>query len=99
MSITAISIRNFRSISSLSESVQDLNIFVGQNDEGKSNILRALDLFFNHNKNDGYEFEWARDYCSFALKRARKAEEIEICIVIKPPPSFTDHNPVIWKKY
>lgn len=98
MIITAISIRNFRSIASLSESMQDLNIFVGQNDEGKSNILRALDLFFNDGKPNRYEFEWARDYCYFAPKRIRKAEEIEIGLVIKPPPSFENRTPIIWKK-
>lgn len=98
MSITAISIRNFRSIGLLSEKVLDLNIFVGQNDEGKSNVLRALDLFFNHNKNGGYEFDWARDFCCFASKRIRKAEEIEIGIVVEPPPSFANRKPVIWKK-
>jgi AAA ATPase domain len=98
MSITSISIRNFRSIVSLNEKMLDLNIFVGQNDEGKSNVLRALDLFFNHDKNDGYEFDWQRDYCCFAPKRVQKAEEIEIGIVIKPPPSFANRNPVIWKK-
>jgi len=98
MSITNISIRNFRSIVSFSENVQDLNIFVGQNDEGKSNILRALDMFFNYQKNDGYDFDWARDFCCFAPKRARKAEEIEISIVIKPPASFSNRTPVIWKK-
>ena len=97
MSIKSISIRNFRSIASLSESVSDLNIFVGQNDEGKSNILRALDLFFNHAAG-GYHFDWIRDYCSFALKRVRKAEEIEITVVVEPPPSFNNRNPVSWKK-
>ena len=98
MSIIAVSIRNFRSIALLSEPVRDLNIFVGQNDEGKSNVLRALDLFFNHDKNDGYDFDWTRDYCCFAPKRVRKADEIEIGIVIKPPTSFANRNPVIWKK-
>lgn len=98
MSITAISIRNFRSIASLNEKVCDLNIFVGQNDEGKSNVLRALDLFFNHDKPDGCDFDWTRDFCCFAPKRAQKADEIEICVIIKPPPSFTNRNPVIWKK-
>lgn len=98
MSITNISIRNFRSIVALNEGVQDLNIFVGQNDEGKSNVLRALDLFFNHDKSDGYELEWTRDYCCFAPKREKKAEEIEIGVVVKPPPSFKNRTPVVWKK-
>lgn len=98
MSITSLSIRNFRSIVLFNEKVQDLNIFVGKNDEGKSNILRALNLFFNYNKNDGYAFDWTQDYCCFAPKRVGKAEEIEIGIVIQPPRSFANRNPVIWKK-
>lgn len=98
MSITAISIRNFRSIASLNENLGELNIFVGQNDEGKSNVLRALDLFFNHNKSDGYDFDWSRDFCCFAPKRVRKAEEIEIGIIVTPPPTFANQNSVIWRK-
>ncbi len=98
MSITALSIRNFRSIVSLSEKVLDLNIFVGQNDEGKSNILRALDLFFNHDKRDGYKLDWNRDYCCFAPIRTRKAEEILISIEVTPPPSFANRGPAVWIK-
>ncbi|MBI3774050.1 MAG: AAA family ATPase [Gammaproteobacteria bacterium] len=98
MSITALSIRNFRSIVSLNETVLDLNIFVGQNDEGKSNILRALDLFFNHDKRDGYKLDWNRDYCCFAPKRSSKAKEITITIEITPPPSFANRGPAVWIK-
>ena len=98
MSISHLSIRNFRSIVSLDQDVGDLNIFVGQNDEGKSNVLRALDLFFNDGGSGGYEFDWNRDYCSFATKRVQRAEEIEIGIVITPPASFAKRDPVVWKK-
>ena len=98
MSITALSIRNFRSISSLNEEMHDLNIFVGQNDEGKSNVLRALDLFFNHDKEGGYRLEWNRDYCCFAPIRKGKAEEIIIEIDVTPPASFANRNPVVWRK-
>lgn len=98
MSITALSIRNFRSIASLNEKMHDLNIFVGQNDEGKSNVLRALDLFFNHDKSEGYRLEWNRDYCCFAPVRKGKAEEITIEIEVTPPASFSNRNPVVWRK-
>lgn len=98
MSITAISIKNFRSINSLSEKTRNVNIFVGQNDEGKSNVLRALDLFFNHDKRDGYLIDWSRDYCCFTPKRVGKAEEIEITVEITPPASFANKAPVLWKK-
>ena len=44
--IRRIEIKNFRSIKSLIVHDMDLyNIFVGSNDAGKSNILRALNLF------------------------------------------------------
>ena len=98
MSITDISIRHFRSIESVTATVRDLNIFVGRNDEGKSNILRALDLFFNGNKPGGYDYDWNRDYSCFAVKRVNKAPEITIQIVVSPPLSFTNRMPVIWTK-
>ena len=98
MSITSLVIKNFRSIASFNHSIKNLNIFVGQNDEGKSNILRSLDLFFNHDKAQGYQLDWARDYCVFAPERKNKAEEITIQLVVQPPPSFANKSPVIWRK-
>lgn len=48
MKIYDISITNFRGIKSLQNlKVGDINSFVGKNDSGKSNILKALDTFFN----------------------------------------------------
>lgn len=48
MKIYDISIANFRGIKSLQKlKVGDINSFVGKNDSGKSNILKALDSFFN----------------------------------------------------
>ncbi len=45
--IRRIKIKNFRSIRNLDIEVTDLATFVGDNDSGKSNILKALNLFFN----------------------------------------------------
>ena len=98
MSITAITIRNFRSIAYFTGKVHDLNIFVGQNDGGKSNILRALDLFFNGEKRHGYELDWTRDHCVFAPERVRKAEEITISLEVTPPQHFNSSKPILWKK-
>ena len=48
MKIYDISIANFRGIKKLQNlRVGDINSFVGKNDSGKSNILKALDAFFN----------------------------------------------------
>ncbi len=98
MPITALTIRNFRSIVQFSDKVAPLNIFVGQNDEGKSNVVRALDLFFNHEKKGGYELQWNRDYSYFAPERVRKADEITVELEITPPQSFKNAKPVLWRK-
>ena len=47
--IKSIEITNFRSFKKATKKLKpsELNIFVGQNDQGKSNLLRALNLFFN----------------------------------------------------
>lgn len=45
--IKSIRIKNFRSIRNEFFSVENMNIFVGMNDVGKSNVLKALNLFFN----------------------------------------------------
>lgn len=50
MKIFDISIKNFRGIKSLTNlKVGEINSFVGKNDSGKSNILKALDLFLMRN--------------------------------------------------
>ena len=47
LQITSVRIQNFRSIVDERFESKRLNIFVGLNDVGKSNVLRAIDLFFN----------------------------------------------------
>ncbi|MCK4635463.1 MAG: AAA family ATPase [Candidatus Moranbacteria bacterium] len=55
--IEKIEIKNFRSFGNRVQqkteisNIKDLNIFSGSNDSGKSNILRALNLFFNKRTN------------------------------------------------
>lgn len=52
MKIKKIKISNFRSYKEeITVNFNDLNVFVGKNDIGKSTILEALDIFFNENKN------------------------------------------------
>lgn len=51
MKIDAIKIENFRSYKDKIEiALDDLNVFVGKNDIGKSTVLEALDVFFNESK-------------------------------------------------
>ena len=51
MKIREVKVKNFRGYrDEISISFQDLNVFVGKNDAGKSTILEALDIFFNENR-------------------------------------------------
>lgn len=51
MKIEKLILSNFRSYKEeISIEFDDLNVFVGKNDIGKSTILEALDIFFNENK-------------------------------------------------
>ena len=47
--IKKIEISSFRSIEKISIEVSEINVFSGINDVGKSNILKALNLFFYGN--------------------------------------------------
>lgn len=74
--IKEIEIKNFRSISHAKFSaIDDLNLFHGANDVGKSNVLRALNLFFNGKTNNGVDFDFERDYCRMKLVKAKTDAE------------------------
>ena len=97
MSIDLMRIRNFRSLADVSVSAKALTVFVGCNDEGKSNLLRALDLFFN-SETRRYTMNWATDYSGYARKIRRKAPQIEITLTFTLPDSFSVGQPVVWKR-
>lgn len=80
--IEKIEIKHFRSFDGGKDQVKvkidnlkDLNVFSGANDSGKSNILRALNLFFNNEISPGVGFEKDRDFSKIASNRFDK--EIE----------------------
>ncbi|MDO9181139.1 MAG: AAA family ATPase, partial [Bacteriovorax sp.] len=56
MKIESISISNWRSIKYLDIVFQDLMIFIGQNNHGKSNVLSALLFFFGEVKPQDLDF-------------------------------------------
>ncbi len=54
--IEQINIQYYRSIKDAKvKAVSELNIFSGKNDVGKSNVLKALDLFFNKRETNFFE--------------------------------------------
>ncbi len=60
--IKKIEIHRFRSISNISIEADEITIFSGLNNSGKSNILRALNLFFNKESSFGQKYFWGKDY-------------------------------------
>lgn len=88
--IEKIEIRHFRSFDGGKgqprvsiEGLGDLNVFSGANDSGKSNVLRALNLFFNNEISPGVEFNKERDFSKIVSMRfdaeieRKRAEEKE----------------------
>ena len=51
MKISKIKIDNFRSIEQAEFDLTDFNIFVGQNNSGKTNFFEAIEYFYN-----GFQF-------------------------------------------
>lgn len=99
--IKSVQIRKFRSLKSLTKKIEfsDLNIFVGQNDQGKSNILRALNLFFNNQTDLDSKFRFSEDYCYHSNTGKGTRHEIRIDLVIDPPTHrFKYAKPLKWTK-
>lgn len=90
--INKIEIKHFRSFDGGSgqpqvriENLVDLNVFSGANDSGKSNVLRALNLFFNDEISPGVRFDKDRDFSKIvsirfdqAIAKKRKEENQRI---------------------
>ncbi len=73
--IEKVEISYFCSIYSLSlAKCEDVNILIGQNDAGKSNILKALNLFFNNETELKYPVEFLEDLSRSRAEEARAAK-------------------------
>jgi predicted ATPase len=99
--IEQITIRNFRSIDYQFLTLKKLTVLVGANDAGKSNVLRALNLFFNNEVDLGQAFEFERDFNRNARTRAKTAKEIVVEIRIRLPRNYLRHQSnkfVVWRK-
>ncbi len=99
--IKSVQIRKFRSLKSVTKKLDftDLNIFVGQNDQGKSNLLRALNLFFNNETDMDTRFRFSEDYCYHSNTGKGTRHEIRIDLVIDPPKRRFKHaKPLRWTK-
>ncbi len=77
-----VRIENFRSIRSLVMSeLDDYNALVGLNSAGKSNVLRALNLFFNDFVDESRKpLDFGDDYSSFAPSGKKKRVAVTVGI-------------------
>jgi hypothetical protein len=98
MVIKEIKIRNFRSFIKTDIILNNLTIFVGFNDVGKSNILKALNLFFNKETDYEKPLDFDEDHCKFAPLRKKKAEEITIEIILNAPKTYKGSKDIRWTK-
>lgn len=99
--IRLINIKNFRSITSQTIKTEEVTTFVGANDAGKSNILRALNLFFNNKTDNQTNFSFASDFNLNAKIHKQRAKEIIIELGLKLPATYRRENypdTIYWKK-
>ena len=98
MTIKSVHIKNFRSIVNETIELKDFNTFVGKNDSGKSNVLKALNLFFNEMTDFATPLDFENDYSKLAKRGKKQAREIVIELEIVVPDSFKEHGIKVWKK-
>lgn len=92
--IKDIEIGYFRSIYKQKiDKLSDLTVFFGRNDSGKSNFLRALNLFFNGSTNPDMPFDFIRDFNHSRVEEAKVGGDIRKFVYVKitftPPSNWT----------
>jgi predicted ATPase len=99
--IEQITIRNFRSIDQQVIPISKVSVLVGANDAGKSNVLRALNLFFNEEVDPDEDFDFSRDYNVHSVTRSKTAREVSVELKIALPKNFLRHQKqthVLWRR-
>lgn len=88
--IEQINIQYYRSIKDEKvKSVSELNIFSGKNDVGKSNVLKALDLFFNKKETNFLE-DFNKERLQEVRRESVKGKQfIKIDITFLNPGNYT----------
>jgi predicted ATPase len=72
--------------------LSDLNVIFGKNDSGKSNVIRALSLFFSGNPDRSQAYDFVIDFCDQRLRESADSEDIRKFLYVKitfnTPKSF-----------
>lgn len=93
MKITRIIIKKFRSIDKADVWSGSINAIVGQNNSGKSCLLRALNAFFNYEKEEAY---FSRGAHSFSPRAVAKIElHFEEYDASKIPNKYINNGKII----
>ncbi len=100
--IRSVKIKYFRSIYTASISgCKSLNVISGSNDAGKSNVLKALNLFFNGSTDWDASLNFQSDFSAQRLQQVRKEtvkgkQFISISIEINRPPNYKRSLPPVF---
>ncbi|MBB4104332.1 ATP-dependent nuclease [Allorhizobium borbori] len=91
--IDEVEISYFRSFYKFKiRNLKDLNVIFGKNDSGKSNVVRALNLFFSGAPEYTQKFEFPIDFCEKRLAEADLSEDVRKFLYVKvtfnTPPSY-----------
>lgn len=85
-----VKVTNFRSIDSVTIDTEDLTAFTGTNGSGKSNVLRALNLFFNGTLEGDVALDLRRDFHKPWRSTRNRYIEVEVRFNLAPP--FSVHQ-------
>lgn len=98
MFISSVKVTNFRSLVDLNINFSVYTALVGLNDAGKSNVLRALNLFFNGETDIDEVLVFERDFSQRAKVGKNKAKQITIELELQPPAHYQDSDRIVWRK-
>lgn len=96
--IQRIHIQNFRSIVDETIDLSGIDCFVGKKDSGKSNVLKALNLFFNGQTDFNHQFNFQTDFSKYAKVRPKQASEIRITLDVSMPRSYVSAGVKQWQR-
>ena len=75
----------------------EMTVLTGDNDSGKSNVLRALNLFFNDMTDIDNRFDFNNDFSRYAITPNKTAPSIKIKLTLKTPPKYKQKY-IEWEK-
>ncbi|MBL4874304.1 MAG: AAA family ATPase [Rhodobacteraceae bacterium] len=82
--IKEIEIAYFRSFYKFKlRNLGDLNVIFGKNDSGKSNLIRALSLFFSGNPDHTQAYDFVTDFCDQRLRESDNSDDIRKFLYVK----------------